>query len=210
MRKVIQILLGVAIIALAYFAIKQVTTPLDFQKVKSRREAQIIDKLKDIRSAEIAYKGVYQKYCGNFEELLRFVLEDSLAFKQSFGSKDDSVAVAKGLVKEDVFYKRVIDTVFVDKKLGINRHLTVAQVKDLPNVPHGNGTKFILNAGDFTTESGVVVPVFECKVAYKTYLSDQPEQELINLIDDAKRVDKYPGLKVGAMDAATNDAGNWE
>jgi hypothetical protein len=36
-------------------------------------------------------------------------------------------------------------------------------------------------------------------------------QELINLINECKNVyEVYPGVKVGAMDAATNDAGNWE
>ena len=65
-------------------------------------------------------------------------------------------------------------------------------------------------AGIFTTESGVVVPVFEARAPFKLYLSDLDAQELRNLVDDREQLDKYPGLKVGAMDQATNDAGNWE
>ncbi len=40
---------------------------------------------------------------------------------------------------------------------------------------------------------------------------DLDEQELINLIDNAKNVFyKYPGIMVGDITRATNDAGNWE
>jgi hypothetical protein len=62
-----------------------------------------------------------------------------------------------------------------------------------------------------TTESGVVVPVFEAKAPYKTFMYDLDEQQLINMIDDAKNVYyKYPGIQVGDVEKTTNDAGNWE
>ena len=122
------------------------------------------------------------------------------------GSADDSVAVAKGLVKTEKFKMAVIDTVFGEKKL------TRDQVRNLRYIPFAaEGTEFIMDAGMFTTESKVIVPVFECKAPYKTFLADLDRQELINLIHECKNIfEVYPGVKVGAMDAATNDAGNWE
>ena len=36
------------------------------------------------------------------------------------------------------------------------------------------------------------------------------EQELINLIDQEKTLEHYPGLKVGDVEEPNNYAGNWE
>jgi hypothetical protein len=113
---------------------------------------------------------------------------------------------AKKIKNIQKFKVAVIDTVFGEKKL------TPEQVRNLRFIPFAaEGTEFIMDAGMFTTESKVIVPVFECKAPYKEFLADMDRQELINLINECKNVyEVYPGVKVGAMDAATNDAGNWE
>lgn len=203
MKKVVQIVLAVVIVGLGYFFYNMIMTPVNFQKEVKAREAEVIKRIVDIRSAEQAYKQVYLQYCNNFEELINFVLYDSLTFERSLGSKDDSVAVAQGLVKTELFKVPVIDTIFKTK-------LTPDQVRQFPIIPFGNGAKYILRSGFFETESGVTVPVFECAAPYKDFLSDLDQQELINLIDEKKAMNKYPGIKVGALDQATNDAGNWE
>ena len=187
MRKVIQIVLGLVIVALAYIAVEQVMTPLRFQSQTKIREAAVIDRIKDIRAAERAFKQKNQRYTGSFDTLINFVLTESLEFERKIVDEDDSVAMAK-------------------------LKLSVQDVKNLRFVPFApEGSEYILNAGMFTTESKVVVPVFECKAPFKMFLGDLNRQELINLIDETKNVyEKYPGIKVGALDAATNDAGNWE
>ncbi|MFI3266992.1 MAG: hypothetical protein R3Y15_07565 [Rikenellaceae bacterium] len=206
MKKLIQILLMVAIVIAAYTLIESFISPIRFQTVQKQREEVIVDRLKDIRTAQRAYKQVYQRYTPSFDSLINFVLNDSITYERSLGSADDSVAVAKGLVKVEKFKMAVIDTVFGVKKL------SAADVKSFAEVPFSNGSKFILNAGDLTTQSEVVVQVFECRTPYKAYLSDLDEQELVNLIDEIKGLpgNRYPGLKVGSMTETTNDAGNWE
>lgn len=204
MKKVLQIVFAIVIIALAYVLYDQIMTPLDFQKHKNAREAAVIEKIKDIRTAERAYKQAKQSYTANFDDLIAFLLNDSLVYEKALGSADDSTSVAKGLVKIEKFKIAAKDTVFGAKKL------SVEDIKNIAFIPYGQGKKFILNAGAFTTESKVVVPVFECKAPYKDFLDDLDRQELVNLIDDRKSLSKYPGIKVGAMDQATNDAGNWE
>lgn len=199
------ILLGIAIIVLAYLLYNQVMVkPARFERELRVREAAVINKIKDIRTAEQAYKQKYQKYTPSFDSLINFILNDSLTYEKTIGSKDDSVAVARGLVKTEKFSIPAIDTVF-------RRKVTVDEVRQLPVIPYSNGQKFLLDAGELTTESKVVVPVFECKAPYKLFLGDMDRQMLINLIDDAENVyRKYPGIKVGDMNQATNDAGNWE
>ncbi len=204
MKKVLLIVLAVVIIALAYILYQQIMTPLRFQKQVELRKVAVIERIKDIRSAERAYKQIYTTYTGSFDSLINFVLNDSLEFERSFGSADDSLAVAQGLVKTEKFKMAVIDTVFGTKKL------TPEAVLQLRFIPHGEGKQYILDAGILETESKVKVPVFECKAPFKDFLSDLDHQELLNLIDNEKILHKYPGVKVGSMETATNDAGNWE
>ncbi len=204
MKKAIQIVLFLVIVVLAYVLIDGIMEPLRFQQATKQREVSVIERLKDIRTAERAYKQVNQRFTGSFDSLINFVLNDSLTFEKAIGSADDSIAVAKGLVKREKFNMAVIDTIFGARKL------TPEQVKNFRFIPHSGGKEFYMEAGNLTTESKVVVPVFECRAPYKAFLSDLDQQLLVNLIDDRETLDKYPGIKVGSMNEATNEAGNWE
>ncbi len=144
-------------------------------------------------------------YTGNFDSLINFVLNDSLVYEKAFGSADDSVAVARGLVSRETFKVAVIDTIFGAKQM------TPEKVEMIRYIPYTDGVEYILEAGELKTESGVTVQVFECRAPYKAFLADLNRQELINLIDERENTFKdYPGVKVGSMTSATNDAGNWE
>lgn len=205
MKKVIQIVLALLVVFLIFVVYKQITTPLKFQKEVAQRSAAVIERIKDIRTAERAYKQANSVYTGNFDSLINFVLNDSLVFERAFGSADDSVAVAKGLVKREKFKMAVIDTIFGSKKM------TPEMVKKIRIIPFSQNEEFILQAGELNTESGVNVKVFEARAPYKSYLYDLNQQELINLIDERENTfNDYPGIKVGSMTSATNDAGNWE
>lgn len=206
MKKVVQIVLAVLILVMAYVVYQQIMTPLRFQKQVKLRETAVIERIKDIRSAERGYKQVYNKYTGSFDSLINFVLTDSLVFEKATGSADDSVAVAQGLVKVERFKIAAKDTVFG------NRVLSTEDIQKLRLIPYANGVEYNLRATILTIESSrLKVPVFECTAPYKDFLYDLDEQELINLIDEQKTVyNKYPGIKVGSIERTTNDAGNWE
>ena len=210
MKKIIQLVLAVVIIGLGYYAVDMVYSSIHFQNQTAARKAVVIERIKDIRSAQRSFKQVNQRYTSSFDTLINFVLNDSLVMERKLVDEDDSVAMARLKAKKikniEKFKVAVIDTVFGEKKL------TPEQVRNLRFIPFAaEGTEFIMDAGMFTTESKVIVPVFECKAPYKEFLADMDRQELINLINECKSVfEVYPGVKVGAMDAATNDAGNWE
>lgn len=206
----LQIVLGVAVAVLAVIVYKQIMDPLDFNKQVATRETAVIERIKDIRSAEQAFKQKYQHYTADFDSLINFVLNDSLDFERKLVDENDSVAMAqlKRLKREnsEKFVMAVKDTIFSPKKF------TAEQIRDIRYIPFAQeGTEYILNAGMLTTESKVVVPVFEAKAPYKDFLYDLNKQMLVNLIADAKDVYyKYPGIAVGSIEKATNDAGNWE
>ncbi len=206
LKIILQIVLGLIVVALAWILWRQIMTPQEFTKETAVRQAAVIERIKDIRSAEQAFKQKHQRYTGSWDTLINFVLNDSLIYERQIGSADDSVAVAKGLVKTEKFAKAVRDTIFAPKVL------TAEDIRNLKLIPYSEPqSEYLLKAAMLTTESKVVVPVFEAKAPYKAFMSDMNHQLLVNLIDDAKNVySKYPGIQVGSVEQATNDAGNWE
>lgn len=213
-KSILQIFLAIVMIALAYLLYESIMAPVRFDKTRIAREKAVIERISDIRSAQRGYKQVYGKYTGSFDTLINFVLTADMEFERQLVSSDDSVGLAKlkRARKKNIekFTVKAIDTVFGARKL------TPEQVEQLRYIPNstianeGKAVEFIMGAGSVMV-GNVSVPVFEAKAPYKSFLLDQNEQLLINLIDEQKNVlYRYPGIKVGDLNQATNDAGNWE
>ena len=209
-KKIFQIILGVVIVALCYVIYKQISTPISFNKELDARKAQVIDRIKDIRTAERAFKSKYQHFTGTFDSLENFILNDTLEMERKIVDEDDSVAMAMlkkaGRKNVEKFKVAVIDTIFSPKKL------TVEDVKNLRYIPGTDNVEYTLAAGIITTESKVVIPVVECRAHYLTFLDTVAyRQEVINQIDDeVNNFNRYPGVKFGSMESGNNEAGNWE
>lgn len=210
-KKIAQILLAVVIVVLVYVIYQQISTPLRFEQEMKAKRAQVIERIKDIRTAQRAFKSKYQRFTGNFDTLVAFVLTDTLEMERKLVDEDDSVAMAqlKKMKRKNVekFKMAVIDTIFSPRKL------TREDVENLRYVP-GTDKKaqYLMDAGIITTESKVVIPVVECRVPYKMFLDTvRYRQEIINLIDDdVNNFNRYPGVKFGSMETGNNEAGNWE
>ena len=210
MKKVLQICLAIVIIALAYVVYRQIATPVEFDNERKTKEAAVIERIKDIRTAERAFKSKYQRFTGSFDTLINFILNDSLIMERRLVDEDDSAAMAQLKLRKiqnvEEFSIPVIDTVFAPRKL------SVADVQNLRYIPGTeNKVEFLLAAGSVET-GNVVVPVMECKAPYKMFLDTvKYRQELINLIVENKNIyNKYPGVKVGDINQPNNEAGNWE
>lgn len=210
-RKIFQIILGVAIVVLCYIIYKQISTPIRFEEEMKARKAQVIDRIKDIRTAQRAFKSKYQHFTGSFDSLEAFVLNDTLELERKIVDEDDSVAMAMlkkaGRKNVEKFKVAVIDTIFSPKKL------TQQDVENLRYVPGTNNqAQYIMEAGIITTESKVVIPVVEVRAPYKMFLDTVVyRQEIINQIDDdVNNFNRYPGVKFGSMESGNNEAGNWE
>lgn len=84
-------------------------------------------------------------------------------------------------------------------------------IEQIVYIPYSDNLKFEFETNDeYKTSQGIHVPLFEARAPFETYLADQDKQELVNLIDKEKKLEHYPGLKVGSVDAPNNNAGNWE
>ena len=209
MKKLFQIILAVAIVGLVYVIYVQISTPIRFDKETKAKKAQVIDRIKDIRTAQRAFKSKYQHFTASFDSLSAFVLTDTLELERKIVDEDDSAAMAKKSGKKNIekFKIAVIDTIFAPKKV------TRQDVENFRFIPGtGNKAQFIMEAGIITTESKVVIPVVECRAPYKAFLDTVAyRQEVINLIDEEQNnFNRYPGVKFGSMDSGNNEAGNWE
>jgi hypothetical protein len=58
--------------------------------------------------------------------------------------------------------------------------------------------------------SGVDVPLFEACTPFDVLLKGMNRQLIVNLNEDLKISNRYPGIKVGSIDQPNNNAGNWE
>ena len=89
-KLIIQIILaGIIIFLWLLNATKSIKIPQQFKVIKEQRYARIADRLKDIRTAQEAYKGVYGKYTGSFDTLINFIKYDSVKVVRSIGSLSD-------------------------------------------------------------------------------------------------------------------------
>jgi len=210
MRTVIQILLFIVAVVLAYLIYQSIQRPIDFDKAKEARYDVTIERLKDIRKAQLAYKDVYGRFTGSWDTLIDFVLHDSVRNVRKVGELTDSMieagisekkAIQMGLLIRDTIKESVLESVF-------GKGYDANQLRYVP-VPDTQA-EFHLGATVITTGSGIKVPVFEAKAHNNTILKSLDEQLVINLNDLARTNEKYPGLKVGSLTEAINNAGNWE
>jgi len=204
MRTAIQIILTIAIIVLGYLLYESIMNPIRFNQVKDKRWDATIERLKDVRTAQLAYKSEYGTFTGSFDTLIDFVKNDSFSVVKAIGFVPDSLtemqALELGLVARDTIKVSVLDSLF--KR---NYH-----IDSLRYVPYTNGDTFAMASGEITTGSKVEVEVFEAKVHNNVLLEGLDPQLIANFSDERITITGYAGLKVGSLTEATNNAGNWE
>lgn len=176
MKTVITIALWLISIFFAYQIYNSVMEPIKFDRVKKERYMQVINKLKDIRDAQVAYRRVTGKFAKDFPSLIRFIDTAQFTITQQ---RDSSYMEFDKVYKIDMERQvRIIDTLgFVsikDSLFGDDSY------KNLAVVPFGqNNEKFEMKATTIDA-SGFTAPVFEVKVDKSVILYDQPEDLLRN------------------------------
>ncbi len=203
-KNLIHVVLFAVIILLGYLVVESVAKPMRFKKEQEKRYAITIQKLKDIRTVQNAYKDVYGRFTGSFDTLINFAKYDSLRLiyqkgqipEELLGQITEREAIAKGLIIRDTSYVKVIDSLFVDN----------FPIDSLRYIPFSGGKQFSLAQSEIVTGSKLKVKVFEAKAPSKYVLSGLDMQEIVNFNDTWE----YKGLKVGSLTEANNGAGNWE
>lgn len=229
-KTIIQIVLAVAIVGLAYWLYNSIMTPVRFDTEYTKRRDACAEKLKSIRTLEDAYKQTYGRFTGSFDTLInRLMTEDSMKVVSKIINREvipadvdineisENEAVKLGYISRVEVFVNPIAKLREDGKLpiigadGKKRQLTDEEIRNLRYVPYPKDQKneFDLQAG-MLEKSGFFVPVFECKVPLEELLSDMDRQLVVNKIDEVAKIPgRYVGWKVGDMTQAVTD-GNFE
>ena len=205
-RKQITYVLYFLSLILVYQIYQSINSPIEFNKVKNERYLKVIDRLKDIRNAQVAFKSVNGIYSNSFEELVKFV--DSAQFT-IIQKRDSSYMQYDRVYRIDMLREViVVDTlgyVSVKDSLFSNND----SYQKMAFVPvDGIDEQFKLKA-DIIDKNGYNVPVFEVRVSKDLILFDQ-NRDLIAQEKQTVSVDGVngPDIVLGSLsDVSTN--GNW-
>jgi hypothetical protein len=183
-----------------------INAPIKFNEVKKERYLKVIDKLKDIRNAQLAYKSVNGSYANNFDGLIKFIDTAQYTLTQK---RDSSYLQYDRVYRIDMLREVVvIDTLgFASIKDSLfgnsNRYKNMAQIPI-------NGVDAIFSIkSDMIKKGDYDVHVFEVRVSKDVILFDQ-NKDLLKQEKALMSVDGVngPDLVLGSMtEVSTN--GNW-
>ena len=205
-KRIIESFLWVLILVFAYQVYNSINAPIKFNEVKNERYLKVIDKLKDIRNAQIAYKSVNGVYADNFDGLIKFIDTAQYTLTQK---RDSSYMKYNRVYRIDMLEEIVvIDTLgFASVKDSLfgnsDRYKTMAQV------PIDGIDKTFSIKADVIDKNGYNVPVFEVRISKDDVLFDQ-NKDLLKQEKALMSVDGVngPDLVLGSMtEVSTN--GNW-
>ena len=89
MKKVINILLAICIVAMVYIVYGSIMGPIKFANEKGIRDKAVIQKLMDIKAAQTEYNYQNGMYCDNFDTLALFIRTAQLPITKRIGELTD-------------------------------------------------------------------------------------------------------------------------
>lgn len=225
----LEILLAVIICLLAWLTVKSVQKPVKFnQELKARSEVAI-QRLKDIRTLQVAFKSVNGRFSPSVDSLKMFYETGKMDIVMQIGSNDDSVAVAntEAIKKANKKLKPAEMTAKLQEAYAAGTKVVFSTVTEIPvkdtlfrsrpdfcidslyYIPF-SGKQLTQMESTIKTVSGVQVPLFEARMPYKALCKGMDNQLRINKDAECRDQNKYEGLQVGSVTAPNNNAGNWE
>lgn len=225
----LEILLAVIICLLAWLTVKSVQKPVKFNQELKARSDVAIQRLKDIRTLQVAFKSVNGRFSPSVDSLKMFYETGKMDIVMQIGSNDDSVAVAntEAIKKANKKLKPAEMTAKLQEAYAAGTKVVFSTVTEIPvkdtlfrsrpdfcidslyYIPF-SGKQLTQMESTIKTVSGVQVPLFEARMPYKALCKGMDNQLRINKDAECRDQNKYEGLQVGSVTAPNNNAGNWE
>jgi hypothetical protein len=169
---------------------RSVAGKIEYDEQVKYVNSQVIQGLKDIRTAQIAFRNNYGRYTANPDTLKRFVESGKLRLIKAEGQVPDTLteleALELGLVTRDTILVNALDSLFLSSFVQDDRQFPFTI--DSLTVARHSGKLFKMQAGVVST-SGRSVPVFQVQEPEPFDKTAEP-------------------LQIGSMERATT-AGNW-
>ena len=181
--------------------------PIKFNKVKNERYALVINRLKDVRNAQIAHKDVKGYYANNFDSLVSFVDNGLFTLTEE---KDSSYLAYDRIYRIDMLREvrivRELGKVSVKDSL-FKDNDSYKQMAFIP-IKGKEHEKFSISA-DIIDKNGYEAHVFEVKVKKDVILYDQ-NKDLLKQENKTISVDGVNGSEIvlGSM-TQVSTSGNW-
>lgn len=195
MKYVVRIVLVIAVIGLAYSLYESINKPIRFDKEKNRKYDMTIERMKDIRSSQIAFRDLNQRYSGDFNELIPFLDTADFILTQRrdtvikfYNKVYREYQLKDSTLVDTLGYRSIKDSLF-DK--GYN-------LKQLAFIPETK-SKFKIEAST-TEKSGLTVQVFQA-IAEKEVILKGMDSDLIKT--------RSKDLIMGSL-TEPNLNGNWQ
>ena len=206
MKTGIQAFLWLLCIFFSYKIYDSINKPINFNEVKYNRYYDVIDRLKEIRTAQIAFKDVNGVYSNNFDSLVNFIDNGIFTLIEK---RDSSYLEYDRIYRIDMLKEVVVvDTLgFVSVKDSLFKNNTT--YKDMKKIPvKGIDTVFQIDARIIMIND-YKAPVFEVKVSKNIVLFDQDE-DLLKLENETISIDGVNGSEIvlGSLNEVSTN-GNW-
>ena len=225
----LEVVLAAIIVLLVWLTVKSIQKPVKFNNEVAARSQVAIQRLKDIRTLQVAFKSENGRFSPTVDSLKLFYEEGKMNIIMQIGSNDDSIAVAntEAIKKANRRLKPAeltakLQEAYENGQKVVFSTVTAIPVKDtlfrsrpdfcidsLKYIPFSGGQEVEMES-TIKTVSGVQVPLFEARMPYRALCLGLDNQLRINLDADRKDQNKYEGLQVGSITAPNNNAGNWE
>jgi hypothetical protein len=203
----IQIVLWVASIFFAYKIYDSINGPIKFNEEKNVRYAKVINRLKDIRTAQIAHRDVKGVFSNNFDSLIKFIDEGQFTLIEK---RDSSFLEYDRTYRIDMLREIIIIDTLGTVPVKDSLFGTSLSYKNMAFIPiEGVDDQKFEIAAKVIDKNGYKVPVFEVKVKKNVILFDQ-NKDLIKQENETIAVDGVNGPEIilGSLSNVSTN-GNW-
>jgi hypothetical protein len=207
MKLGIQIFLWIASIFFTYKIYDSINGPIKFNQVKNERYKKVIDKLKDIRIAQIAHKDVNGEFANNFDSLVKFIDEGIYTLIEK---RDSSYLQYDRTYRIDMLHEVVVIDTLGTVSVKDSLFGTSDRYKNMAYIPiKGVEDKTFQIKSAIINKNNYRVHVFEVKVSKEIILFDQ-NKDLLKQENKTVSVDGVngPEIVLGSL-SNVRTSGNW-
>lgn len=164
---ILQVCLGLGIVFFALMIFRSISRPEKFNDIYVARRAEVILKLKDIRTLQAFYKSEKGSYAKSFDQLRDFWDNGKMTVVVKVGHVPDTLTEAEALKMKII--RR--DTVIVNAKEEMLKSLPNFDIAKFDIVPYSKGERFSLEA-DTIVRANIPVYVYQVVAQKKQYLKN--------------------------------------
>jgi len=199
MRLLINIVLILISLALAYTLYFSIEKPIGFKDAYDSRKNAVTDRLKQVGYAQEFHRDITGRFAKSFDALESVLKNDSFRVVKIIGDPDDPSGAS---FSRDTVYRSAFDSIqFLKTVEGAKIRINIDSLR---YVPYSGKKQFFINA-DTTEYQKTMVNVTEVGTTYKVFMGEKYD---ISYQKYNKDYDPDEIIKIGDM-TVPNLNGNW-